>query len=342
MIIACYLKILGISDVDDEPAPGKIPQGILTGQSSSRRNFIRSLSVEVVENFIFQSQQSEERSARQKYADWLINSNHKTADGRYKCRHTGCTVTFHYDGRKRVEHEKSHGLHLEVEKLHVPVVDDEMLSYQLSLLELGMIVVNFFDAISEGDGARLIRQWKFMLPHLRNDGAASRKYALEGMYMLSQIEALLSPYEAHSLIWNRFNKAKESYGGNIPLDLAVEHYNNMMKNVVRLLGPNNTNRRAIDRYAKAVTTNKAVLSNFDKACRVLKRSGRHTQASIQNDLKKIVKELKNQEALTFKKNRHYKAHTKVQPSLLDNFDVHDFYAWIETHKKKLQLNRGQR
>ncbi len=99
-IIACYLKILGISGLDDEPPPGKIPQGILTGQPSSRRNSIRSLSVEAVDKFILQSQQSEERSARQKYADWLINSNHKTADGRYKCRNTGCTVTFHYDGKK--------------------------------------------------------------------------------------------------------------------------------------------------------------------------------------------------------------------------------------------------
>eukprot|EP00794_Sanderia_malayensis_P000992 gene993-306_t len=128
-IIACYLKILGISDLDDEPAPGKIPQGVLKGQPSLRTNFIRSLSGEVVDKFILQSQQNEERSARQKYADWLIHSNQKTADGRYKCRHTGCTVTFRYDGKKRVEHEKSHGLHLEVDTLHVSVVDDDMFSY---------------------------------------------------------------------------------------------------------------------------------------------------------------------------------------------------------------------
>ena len=105
------------------------------------------------------------------------------------------------------------------------------------------------------------------------------------------MEPLLSPQDAHSIIWKRFHKAKTGYSGNIPLDLMLEHYNNFMKNVVRLLGPNNTNRKAIDRFAKASMVNKKLIKNVDSICRNFRRSGKHSQGSHQKDLKKIVANL---------------------------------------------------
>ena len=65
--------------------------------------------------------------------------------------------------------------------------------------------MNFHDAISEGDGARVLRCWKFVLPYLRKDGAGSRKYDLEGLYIMFQSNALLSSKDAYSLAWNRFH-----------------------------------------------------------------------------------------------------------------------------------------
>ena len=46
---------------------------------------------------------------------------------------------------------------------------DDMFNYQCSLLEYGMLILNFFDAIREGDGKRIFRCWKFQLPYVRND-----------------------------------------------------------------------------------------------------------------------------------------------------------------------------
>ncbi len=56
---------------------------------------------------------------------------------------------------------------------------DDMLNYQSSFLEIGLLVNNFYDAISEGDGSRVVRCWTFMLQYLKEDGASCRKYALE-------------------------------------------------------------------------------------------------------------------------------------------------------------------
>ena len=61
----------------------------------------------------------------------------------------------------------------------------------------------FCDAISEGDGGRLIRCWKYSLMIMKKDGARGRKYALEGLNLLRQIYALLCPRDTHPLVWNR-------------------------------------------------------------------------------------------------------------------------------------------
>ena len=95
--------------------------------------------------------------------------------------------------------------------------------------EYGMLYMNFTDAISEAASLRILRCWKFFLMFMKIDGAQSRKYALEGLHLLSQFYTILSPRNAYRLIWNRSVKAKHGMGGNIPLDLALEHYNRVLK-----------------------------------------------------------------------------------------------------------------
>ena len=129
-----------------------------------------------------------------------------------------------------------------------------MYSYQKALLDYGMAILTFFDAISEGDGARVIRNWKFLLLYLHHD-RSSYKYAIEGLYMLFQIHALLSPKAAHHLVWNRFSKRKNKLGGNIPLDLALEFLNRIYKDAVKKLGPN-ASTKSIDRICHALGVTK--------------------------------------------------------------------------------------
>eukprot|EP00112_Aurelia_sp_Birch-Aquarium-sp1_P007112 Seg1776.4 transcript_id=Seg1776.4/GoldUCD/mRNA.D3Y31 product="hypothetical protein" protein_id=Seg1776.4/GoldUCD/D3Y31 len=109
----------------------------------------------------------------------------------------------------------------------------------------------------------------------------------------------------------------------MPLDLMLEHYNNAMKSVTRQLGPNNTNKKAVDRYAKANTINMELLHNCDHEWRVVTRSGRHSNtASLKNDLHNIVNAQSSQEALQYKKGRTYKYCSGVKASLLEGFNIH--------------------
>ena len=122
------------------------------------------------------------------------------------------------------------------------------------------------------------------------DGAQSRKYALKGLLLLLQFYTILSPRDAHRLIWNRSVKAKHGMGGNIPLDLALEHYNRVLKEVIKNMGPNPSNKTAISRFCKSISINKQLMDNFDLDCKVLKQSGLHIQKKCLGDLNKIVNE----------------------------------------------------
>ena len=37
-------------------------------------------------------------------------ASHVTTDGRHKCRFSGCSKTFKYDGKSRRDHESQHGI----------------------------------------------------------------------------------------------------------------------------------------------------------------------------------------------------------------------------------------
>ncbi len=88
----------------------------------------------------------------------------------------------------------------------------------------------------------------------------------------------------------------------------------------------------ICRFCKALSTNKQLLENFDQSCKVLRRSGKHAQAYVSSDLKKLVHELLKQEALKKIPGRKYETYLNIKCSLLEDLDVHYMYKWIQEHK----------
>ena len=198
-----------------------------------------------------------------------------------------------------------------------------------------MLFINFTDATSEADGLRIVRCWKFFLMFMKMDGAQSCKYALEGLHLLSQVYTTLSPRDVHRLIWNRSVKAKHGMAGNIPLHLALEHYNRALKEVIKKMGPNASNKTAISRFCKSISINKQLMDNFDLDCKVPKQSGLHIQKKCFSDLKKIVHELIVNNAFKYCAGRSYKHFKDCPPSLLTSFDLHGMFVWIDEHKKYL-------
>eukprot|EP00112_Aurelia_sp_Birch-Aquarium-sp1_P017402 Seg4027.1 transcript_id=Seg4027.1/GoldUCD/mRNA.D3Y31 product="hypothetical protein" protein_id=Seg4027.1/GoldUCD/D3Y31 len=139
---------------------------------------------------------------------------------------------------------------------------DDMFDYQCAVLEYGMLILNFRDAISEGDA----------------------------------------------------------------------------KNI----GHTAANKKSLARYCKALPVTKHTIENWDKESLFIKRSGKHIRQWYDNDLKKIVAELLKQNALKKTPGRKYRHFAQCPSSLLEGFDLHSMFLWVNQHKKKIYMEKTAR
>ena len=112
------------------------------------------------------------------------------------------------------------------------------MEYACSVLSDGLLLMEFRDAIHEGDGERLMRCWKLMMTYFFSSG--HRKYALEAFNLQAAINATQHefPRLAQDLIQSRFINTHGGAGRNIPTDLFMEHLNRTLKDYMKGLGAN--------------------------------------------------------------------------------------------------------
>eukprot|EP00794_Sanderia_malayensis_P004055 gene4055-4606_t len=151
---------------------------------------------------------------------------------------------------------------------------------------------------------------------------------------------LRKKWGARNYRWNRFIKKRRGIGGNIPLDLAMEYYNHMLKNIVHMLGPNVSIKNAISRYCKAHVVNAKLIDNWDCSLKLFHPSGKHKFPM--EDLKKTVKKLMENHALKKHKGRRLKCKSRIHYNLLDDLDMRILYKWINSHKKHITTQKAGR
>ena len=115
--------------------------------------------------------------------------------------------------------------------------------YNAKLLSLGCFYLEYCDVIWEGDGVRVYRCWKYLLPIFKNSG--HKNYSLEALYLINQYKYELPPREAEKLLWRRFVNTHGLTGCNIPGDLCLEHFNHLCKEAVKNKGSNKSEKAII-------------------------------------------------------------------------------------------------
>ncbi|XP_078363701.1 uncharacterized protein LOC144647887 [Oculina patagonica] len=354
-LIAAAVHELGMDGISDSPKGEYFRPDLPEASNMERKEYVRKIATRIVDGYVIQRENVEKifNSLLAAEAVEEEEARCQTDDGRYICFFPGCGKTFACRGKRMSDHESTHNQQIPSSDSQgllfssdmapsdkVPEKDD-MFNYQCSFLEYGMLILNFFDAIKEGDGKRIFRCWKFQLPYLRMD-PGSTKYALEALGMIFQVHALLSPKSSHELIWNRTAQLKSGLGKNIPLDLLLEFFNRLLKEVRKKLGPNATNHKAMDRYCHAIDFTKVLLDNFDQECCVIRRSGHHYELSVESDLRKVVSELITQKAFCWTPGRTYAHFGDTKSTLLSNFDLQDMFRWINKHKRNISRQRKAR
>ena len=106
-------------------------------------------------------------------------------------------------------------------------MDDGILEYGKEVLSLGLLYLEFRDAIKEGDGLRVLRCWKYLL--LLFKASQRKNYSLEAFNLLCQYYNYFQPTMAQQLLYSRFVNVHGREGCNIPCDLHMEHLNRSVK-----------------------------------------------------------------------------------------------------------------
>ena len=179
------MKILGKETIEDSPEnSAALPQHLNSGSKlCDKKEYLTNLAGEVVDQFVLKCHKVEELLKKQQDIEEKQKERElgMTEDGCYKCQYDGCKKTYRFDGKARRDHEASHRIQantrsekaVNTSKLP-PSSKDDMLDYQSALLEVGLLIQNFYDAISEGDGERVISSWKLELADVTDGHDVSR------------------------------------------------------------------------------------------------------------------------------------------------------------------------
>ena len=208
---------------------------------------------------------------------------------------------------------------------------DGVLEYAREVFSLGLLYLEFQDAIREGDGLRVLRCWKYFLPIFR--GSGRKNYALEALNLLYQHKYYLSPRLRQQILFSRFVNVHGGQGHNISADLHMEHMNRVTKEALEHLGANKT-ERAIVRSSKCAHSVLLLTSNIDACLGTKTPSGAHRMPEATRDITTMVEILVRAENFADKDKRFHPSFPKIQSNgLCSSIDIQKFHAWIKEHYK---------
>ena len=200
--------------------------------------------------------------------------------------------------------------------------NDRVEQYALQILSLGCFYLEFSDAIKEGDGNRILRCWRYLLPTFR--GSGRKNYSIEALTLLCQHRYFLSPQLSSQLLWSRTINVHGLPGRNIPGDLEIEHLNRVAKQCIAHLGANKT-PKAVTRVGRAIGTIAPVLDHFDVTNNIKARSGAHTPPSQED--RNIITNYLLKHVFTSARNRAHPSFSKPR-NVLKHEDKDKLISWM--------------
>lgn len=360
--------VLGFDSKTAMPTKFKLPSRMEVLKKSEKLDCLHELAGKVVDAFVFDQTTSVDTIVNtvltEQEKENLLNQQELTPDGRFPCRFPGCTSSFRYDGKSRRNHELKHNppVVLDEHPMQIPVstqesspstkevkastkddlpeekkkTSDDVYNYNCSLLTDCFLFFNFLDAIKEGDGNRLMRQYKYYMLSCKADGEHSIKYSLECLYQFFLVYSILSPRDSERFVWNRSVNNQGKKGTNIPLDESTEHSNNFVKQSIKNLGPNLT-EAAISRICRAESLTSSILENLDESIKRHAKSQKHSHGSRDKDLNELIKRAEEMKVFKEDPGRSYTHFSNFQRDRLKNLNASDLYKWINKHKKNMLM-----
>lgn len=346
-VVAAALYVLGLDSRQAQPTNLPIPDDLSSQSKLQKLQFLNKAAAKIVDELVVDETMlngSIEAMVSAQQRQELEKQLELDPDGRFPCRFPGCTASFKYNGKHRRRHELNHDPPVDVSE-DLPsttqskppsskdTCTDDVFNYNSALLSEGLFFLNYLDAVSEGDGARIIRQYKYLMLLCKADDPHSTKYALESLYQLLLANGL-SEKEAEMLVWNRGVNNHGGRGLNIPHDLEVEHSNNYVKQGIGNLGVN-LNEKSVTRISRAEKSAREITGKIERSLHRFTRSGKHVQHFPSGDMDELLKNLVQNNVFKYQEGRRYNHFKDFQRDVLGHIDMSKVYKWINEHKKKL-------
>lgn len=195
--------------------------------------------------------------------------------------------------------------------------------YALDLMSLGLLWHGFHDAVREGDGDRIMRYWRFLMPVFKQCGR--RNYASEAFKLLTQL-VICSPRQIAELKWGRTVNTVGRIGHNIPCDLHMEHLNRRLKFMMENLG-SNIKPQCVQTVGCTLGIISKLCSHFEDEADAMKNKSFHTFPSFKKDLAMIVSQLVSDNVLGETTTQKFSSYTKTP--LFQTFDWETITTWLK-------------
>ena len=156
-IIGGALSVLEMTSLDEEKVI--FPNTEMASKEEKKR-FLRKTATHVVDKFVIDQKRNDKILEAVQVIQQYTEARQQAANlkGRYPCRYQGCPKTFAHDGKVRREHESQHNPPPQVDDPELSnlicdlQIDEQDRDDMFALLDYGMLLLNFWDAISNGDG----------------------------------------------------------------------------------------------------------------------------------------------------------------------------------------------
>lgn len=220
---------------------------------------------------------------------------------------------------------------------HDPVIDEDFVhNYSVCILKYFFLLLDFKDAVREGNGARLATLHKVLVQHFKSSPGFN-SYAIEMLINVVQNEVFLTDAEAHNCVWASTANWTGGPGRNIEIDLLQENRNKDLKKQIKAMGANKTDK-AIDRSSRASGGERQIAENYDKQVNRPVHSSSHSHQSSVLDDKKILADLRTLKPFNTIPNRKHDSFQEISSDPLATLDETELARWLSRHKKNLLLD----
>ena len=212
--------------------------------------------------------------------------------------------------------------------------DDHVRAYAKEVLSLGLLLMEFIDAVREGDGERIIRCWKYFLPLFKSSDRTN--YSIEAFNLLLELEYVMTPRMKQQLMWERTINVHGKPGRNVSMDLHMEHINRECKQAMGYLGSNIDNN-SVTRIGKSIGELMKIKQQFDKVNDLKEESGRHRRRTVEGDMKKLLTELNAVKVFDHISGRKHSSFKKLQVNMTRKLSAKRLESWMQEQVEKYKM-----